>query len=219
MNDVFRLTDGLIVDAEVAGARIDCRVVGGRIAELGAGLRRSGNALVVDARGGALLPGLVDHHLHLYATAAARASIDASGLDDVTELVWPPGDGWIRVVGASRTWSKSELDEAFGARPVRVQHRSGALWMLNTAAVDRIAIGLDAQERDSGELWRSDIRLRKLLNEQDAESAVDLSGLGAELLRLGVTQVTDATPDLDEAGLTTLFELPFRNGWAVCPST
>ena len=65
----------LIRNAEIAGdAPRDLRAREGRIAEIGAGLA-AGAGKPLDAAGGALLPGLHDHHLHLLALAAAERSV------------------------------------------------------------------------------------------------------------------------------------------------
>ena len=71
-------TDGglLVVRAEVAGRVVDVRVTGGVVADIGPRLRPSPRDDVLDACGGALLPGLHDHHLHLLALAAAASSVD-----------------------------------------------------------------------------------------------------------------------------------------------
>jgi len=97
-------------------------------------------------------------------------------------------------------------------RPVRVQHRSGGLWMLNSAALDRVAHVLDESpdvERDAageptGRLWRYDARLRPAL----PDSSVDLTAVVDELRGYGITSVTDATPDLDPEAVRTLHSLP-----------
>ena len=62
-------------DVEVEGRRVDVRIENGRIAALGPGLEADAGARVIEGRGGALLPGLHDHHLHLLAWAAALASL------------------------------------------------------------------------------------------------------------------------------------------------
>ena len=53
---------------------------------------------MVDAAGGALLPGLHDHHVHLMAMAAARDSVDV-GTAGLAALRTAPGDDWVRAVG------------------------------------------------------------------------------------------------------------------------
>lgn len=59
-----------------------------------------------------------------------------------------------------------------------MQHRRGALWTLNTAAIELIGSGLSREERASGQLWRSDARLRALLptDDLDEPALAELSG-------------------------------------------
>lgn len=184
----------LIRDAEIAGHRADCLVTGGKITVIGPDLRAPSGAVIVTGGGGALLPGLTDHHIHLRATAAARRSVDMKGGTDLSPLTDLDGAGWVRVVGAGKLLSRTDIDRVCSSRPVRVQHRSGAVWTLNSAAVGLLSDGLTGEEQRTGQLWRSDVRLRGLLD----DTAPSLLGeLGQALAARGVTQVTDATPDLD----------------------
>ena len=171
--------------------------------------------LEIDARGGTLLPGLHDHHVHLLAMAAA--SVDCTGattLDDLgARLRRAPGD-WIRATGyhesAGGDLDRHVLDRLVPDRPVRVQHRSGALWCLNSRALEEVRAILDDSddvERDAhgepnGRLWRYDARLRAGL----PAVVPDLAAVGDRLLRLGITGVTDATPDLDADAIALLQE-------------
>ena len=150
------MTDGelMLRDVEVAGRRIDVRLAGDLVAETGRGLVPSPAAEVVEGGGGALLPGLHDHHLHVLATAAARLSVpagpprvrDRAGLAAAlraADAALPVGR-WIRAVGyhasVAGDLDRWALDALVAARPVRIQHRSGARWVLNGAAVS--ALGL-----------------------------------------------------------------------------
>jgi predicted amidohydrolase YtcJ len=205
----------LLRQVEVAGRVCDVRIVGDRIAEIserGASLEPR-PAEVIDAGGGALLPGLHDHHLHLLALAAAARSV-LVGPPEVTSVdtfarrlieadgALDPGR-WLRAVGYHESvagpidrWS---LDRLVPERPVRVQHRSGAQWTLNSAAAE--AIGLadaehagierDDRRRPTGRLYGVDDWLRDRL---PPDAPLDLAGVGARLARYGVTGVTDATP-------------------------
>jgi predicted amidohydrolase YtcJ len=107
--------------------------------------------------------------------------------------------------------------------PVRVQHRSGALWILNTAAL--AAIGLagpgtgpgdhpgverDASGMATGRLWRADDWLRDRLAAAGAARFPSLAATGAELRALGITAVTDATPDLSDAAIAHIGEAMLR---------
>jgi predicted amidohydrolase YtcJ len=202
-----------IINADIDGRICGCRIEGGRITALGPAVVPSSCAAVFDAQGGGLIPGLVDHHIHLYALAAARTSLDIAGHAGLSEVVPPTGDGWVRATGADTAWTLRDLDRAFPDRPVRVQHRSGAMWMLNSVAIQRLGAELSAAERASGRLWRADSRLRHMLARVGESSTLDFASIGSDLARFGVTQVTDATPDLDEVALARLREaLPQRIG-------
>jgi predicted amidohydrolase YtcJ len=206
----------LIKDAEVDGAgRSDCRVRDGVVDEVGIGLAPQPGEMVIDGSGGALLPGLADHHLHLAAMAAWAASVDVTDLDvgdaarRVREAV-PDARGWRRVVGYDDErhgpLDRTVLDGWSPTSPLRVQHRSGALWVLNTAALERLNATNDPPEgleRDStgsptGLLWRADTWLHTRM---DGAAALDLSDVGAKLAGLGITHVTDASPSPESAHL------------------
>jgi predicted amidohydrolase YtcJ len=118
--------------------------------------------------------------------AAARSSVDVStGLDALREA---PGDGWLRGMNlTSDDVDRWTLDAVRGDRPVRVQHRTGALWVLNTAAAR--AVGLP--DDHDGRLFRRDDWLRERVPSEEH----DLAAVGADALALGVTAFTDTTPD------------------------
>ena len=184
----------LLRDVTVDGTPLDCRIADGRIAQLAPDLD-PGDGPVADGNRGALLPGLADHHLHVIATAALRASVDLAGGTSLTLADDGSPDRWLRVVGAGAVWTRGDLDRRWPAGPVRIQHRSGRLWMLNSVAVGLLNSGLTETERRTGRLWDADRRLRGLLVETDSELP-DLAPLGRDLAAHGVTHVTDASPDL-----------------------
>lgn len=195
----------LLRGVQVDGQRVDCRIVGGTVAELGPGLGPGhGGEQVLDGAGGALLPGLADHHLHLFAAAAARSSVDLTGQHELADAVVPSGTGWLRLIGAGHAVDRGQLDAVFPDRPVRAQHRSGALWTLNSLAIDLLGNLLDAEQRRTGRLWRADATLRAGLAALGEAGSPDLPALGADLARLGVTHVTDATPDTDASAIAAL---------------
>lgn len=194
-------------DVEVDGDRVDVLVEEDHIAAIGSGL--DGDE-VINGHGGVLLPGLHDHHLHLLALAAARASVDVGPGLDALRLA-PDGD-WVRAVNSRESVDRHALDALVPDRPVRVQHRSGGLWMLNSVAIERVAqvlddspdVERDAQGEPTGRLWRYDARLRPAL----LDSSPDLLAVVNELLGYGITSVTDATPDLDAETVRLLHDLP-----------
>jgi predicted amidohydrolase YtcJ len=181
----------------------DVRIADGLLAEVGHGLDRQPGEEVVEAEGGALLPGLHDHHVHLRALAAARASVDVSGglqaLDD-------GGDGWLRATGYHESIAgdldRWALDRVAGDRPVRVQHRSGELWVLSSAAAR--AVGLP--DEHDGRLWRQDEWLR----DKVPPTPLDLAAVGRGAASRGVTGFTDTTPDRAATDVEDLLALPQR---------
>ena len=127
----------------------DLRTDGLTIKEVGKGLLCRGET-VIDGAGSIVQPGLHDHHLHLLAMAAEFSSVQCS--EDVMALARAPsGAGWLRGVGCLASLDRWALDAIVADRPVRVQHASGALWMLNSAAVRSVAHALTGEgvERDA----------------------------------------------------------------------
>ncbi|KKD06679.1 hypothetical protein TN53_17615 [Streptomyces sp. WM6386] len=221
----------LLRNAEVGpGHHADVRVADGRVVAVGNALMPRRGEEVVDAHGGALLPGLHDHHLHLTALAAAETSVACGppGVPDAATLgtalrnraaALPPG-AWVRGVGYHESVAglldRHRLDAMTGERPVRVQHRSGALWTVNSAAAAMLGLDSDSIDappgierdragRSTGRLWRLDGWLRGRL---DAVGAVDpepdLARVGRRLAAYGITGVTDATPDMTPGTLRLL---------------
>jgi predicted amidohydrolase YtcJ len=181
-----------------------------------------GADLVIDAAGGAVLPGLHDHHVHLMAMAAARASVDVSarGLDALADA---PGDDWIRAVGYHESISgpldRDRLDAVVADRPVRVQHRTGQLWVLNSVALRRTeteSLIADGVERDgAGRATGRLFRLDELLRERIGGRPPDIGAAAAELAARGVTAVTDMTPAADAGHLATLAAAARSDGFAI----
>jgi predicted amidohydrolase YtcJ len=193
-------TDLLIVDARLDGpAPVDVQIGDGRIRRIASGIAPRPEEIVLDAGGGALLPGLHDHHLHLLALAASRESVPCgppavtdrrsliSALRQAAATTGP--DGWIRGVGYHESVAgpldRAALDLVVADRAVRIQHRSGQLWVFNTVGADRAGIQ-DAR----GQLLHGDDQLR-IANGHD--NLPDLADVGALLASYGVTAITDAT--------------------------
>ena len=210
------MTGFLIRNAEVDGREgLDVRLAEGRIVEIGRGLGGTEDSL--DACGGALIPGLIDHHIHLLATAARADSLamdDARGPHAFAERLsaWlaarPPGQ-WARITGWHEhhhgALDRLALDRLAPGHPVRVQDQTGALWILNSAALARLGGdwpgGLERgyDGTPTGRLWREDAWLR----DQIGPVPPPLAPLGERLAAAGVTGITDASVTTDEtsAGL------------------
>lgn len=190
------------------GPLVDVRIDDGRIAEIGERLRARGDEDVIDADGGALLPALRDHHLHLQALAAARASIacgppqvqDEAALVAALQAAAAQGEGWLRGVGYHESVAgeldRARLDRLVAARPLRIQQRSGRLWIFNSAALAALGVrdgGDDPFERVdgrlTGRLYDADDWLRARLPRERPS----LHALSRELAARGVVGLTDTT--------------------------
>lgn len=195
---------------------VDVRLGGGRIVEIAPRLeRRDGDEPLIEADGGALLPGLHDHHLHLYALAAALDSVpcgpptvrDREGLRAQLQrhARERPAGEWLRGVGYHESVAgeldRDALDALLPDRPLRIQQRSGRLWLLNSAALALVETpeGDDPLERidgrATGRLYDADDWLRSRLPRPSRR----LARASRLLASHGVTGVTDTTPQNDLA--------------------
>ncbi|MEY4238998.1 MAG: hypothetical protein RL339_1599 [Pseudomonadota bacterium] len=184
------------------GPQVDVGIADGVIAAMGANLQLAGEE--IDGRGGLLLPGLHDHHLHILALAARRQSIDLAGLTDADQVAYrlraAPGEGWVRAVGYDERTAglpdAQQLDRWLRHRPLRLADRTGALRVLNTAALERIkgqalppGAERDAAGQPTGRFWREDRWLAQAL----PQTLPDLAAEGRSLAAMGLTALTDAT--------------------------
>ena len=216
MENSVRAQSFLITGADVyQKGFLDVRSSHGKITEIGLGLRRRSDEQKIEASGGALLPGLHDHHIHLMSLAASRQSVQCgpphvSTREELqTVLREAQGGGWIRGIGYHESvagdLTRGTLDALCSERPVRIQHRSGRLWTLNSAALE--AIG--TPQHETGQFFRKDEQLRQRFPQLD-----DLDGalvsVSRELAEYGVTGVTDATPSNSTETATYLRSLPLR---------
>ena len=185
--------------AEVDGVGgLDVRCRDGLVAEVGRGLERGVDEGEIDAEGGALLPGLHDHHIHLLALAAASRSLRCGPPQVNTRaelrdaLRNAPGSGWIRGVSYHESVAglldRKALDGIEAARPIRIQHRSGKMWFLNSAAVREAGL-----ESEDGRLFRADAQLRERW--PSAVLPSDVEEVSRRLASYGVTGLTEATPN------------------------
>jgi predicted amidohydrolase YtcJ len=191
------------------GSRVDLRVAG-RILAVADHLAPARSESVYDAAGGTVIPGVHDHHVHLRAAAAALSSTrvgpdvvhNRADLERLLVEAETGRDGWVRAVGyheaAAGPLDRAVLDEISPPVPVRVQHRSGVLWTLNSAGL--AAVGLS--DHPDGRLRSADRSWSDALQRDE----VSLHEVSDRLCSYGVTGVTDATPDLEVSDIVKLIE-------------
>jgi predicted amidohydrolase YtcJ len=205
----------LIRNVEIGGGPLqDVRIEAGRVVGIGHSLGRAVDDL--DGQGGALIPGLCDHHIHLFGLAAQADTVmldgvvGASGLQAriSTALATRPAGDWVRAMGYHEAMAgdltSEDLDRLAPHHRLRIQHQTGALWILNSLALESLADGihppgleLDCEGRPTGRLWREDRWLRARIGAEPPR----LAPVGRTLAAYGITAVTDAsvTTDADAA--------------------
>jgi predicted amidohydrolase YtcJ len=193
----------------LSGECFDFRIAQGRIVEKAPQLLLGADERLIDAAGGALLPGLHDHHLHLFATASARTSLrcgpdempDEEALYAQLQAQLLLNDDPIRGMGfhdsVCESLDRHWLDRCCGDRIVRIQHRSGMMWVFNSAAIEALKLSADevlpeGAERDTqGQLTGRFINLDAWLGQRFQGPRVTLASLSAELASMGISAVTD----------------------------
>jgi predicted amidohydrolase YtcJ len=221
--DTGHATGLSVIDVEVDG-RPGCTVhiEHGRIAAVETGGIRAGGITndVLDGRGGALLPGLHDHHTHLFSLAARDRSVLcgppsvhdrpslaralAAGVGelsrDSTRATWLRGYGYDESVAGPLT--ADVVDEQLGAhrgRPVRIQHRSGHQWVVNRSGLAALGLAETASGLEGVELGPDGRPTGVLYGADDLirarvpDDLPSLADVSDRLSRCGVTGVTDAT--------------------------
>lgn len=188
------------------GAVVDLRV-GDVIDEVAESLVPKSGEHVLDAAFGTVIPGLHDHHLHVYSAAAEQGSIrvgpaevaDEAALARVLTAAARGSDGWIRAVGyheaVAGSLDRQALDRLVPDVPVRVQHRSGVLWSVNSPGLAELGL----HDHPDGRLRSADRTWSEALERRPAPVAE----FSARLAGYGVTGVTDATPDVAPADRPT----------------
>ncbi len=202
----------LIRNAEIFSRGIvSVRIVSGKIQEIGAQLAPVHDEEILDAHGGALLPGLHDHHLHLFALAATQNSVSCgpphvTNFHEFQEKLHraKPHHGTIRGVGyhecVAGELDRQALDRVRSDLPLRIQHRTGALWILNSRAIEALqldnstdlpGIERDAHGHATGRFFRCDNWLRERF--PSSVGREDLACVSRKLANVGITSLSDAS--------------------------
>ncbi|UXI67282.1 amidohydrolase [Tahibacter amnicola] len=176
------LADSLLVNATihgVEGAKKPAEAMvwsgDGRIIAIG---RRSElakahpDALVIDAEGATVVPGLVDAHGHVLGLGLSLLNADLSGTVSKAQVLerlnahaaklppeaWLVGRGWDQNDWETKAFpTAADLDTAFPDRPVLLYRVDGHAAWANSAAMKRVGKSLDGDwQPDGGRIIRSD---------------------------------------------------------------
>lgn len=144
----------------------------GRVLRLGHGLSAdrslSSGASVVDCRGGAVLPGFVDAHLHFFSFADSLLSLNlrpSAGVRSVAQIqavlegaaeTTPPGT-WLKGKGYNDFYLKEgrhpnrwDLDRVTPHHPVKLTHRSHHAHVLNSLGLEIVGIHRETEDPPGG---------------------------------------------------------------------
>ena len=149
------------------------RVEGGRITAMGALSELSGGAALEDLGGAAVIPGVVDSHVHARELGADALKVDLVGADTVEAIVarirqqrpglvageWVIGQGWDEgrfadYGGTGGYPDPALLSEAFPDNPVALESLHGFAAMANAAALEIAGVGADTPDPDGGTILR-----------------------------------------------------------------
>lgn len=209
-----------ISDVEVDGTACSVHIEDATVVAIGEDLVRPKGALHLEGEHGMLLPGLHDHHVHLMSAAAAAHSItvgppDVRSVDDLQRVLRAAAtrDGaWIRAIGyhesVAGVLDRNALDQIVSTNPVRIQHRGGAVWFMNSLGLDQSGIERtagpelerDVRGRPTGRLWRNG----HVFAFPEGNVLDDLRLLSEIGARRGVTGFTDAAPRQSNSGMQFL---------------
>ena len=128
----------------------------------------------IDAKGQAIIPGLIDAHVHLMGlgrsllqanlvgTVSKQAVIDSltAFAEDLPEGAWLQGRGWDQNDWGNGGFpTREDLDAAFPDRPIYLERIDGHAGWVNTAAIEQ-TVGMDAltamDDPEGGSIRRDD---------------------------------------------------------------
>src|SRR5579875_33891 len=190
-------------DDEVRGA-------GGRGSEL------------IDLRGKTVLPGFIDAHIHLFATAYRAHHINAlscTSEDEVAELVrqraastpsgqWIQGGQWHKDSWPGQRFpTKASLDRAAPNHPVALWSKDGHLLWVNSLALQRANITAQTPDPANGAILRdASGEPTGILQEEEATSLVyKIIDKSDPVLTRHLVQ--QALQELQRAGITTIHDI------------
>jgi hypothetical protein len=199
---------------------------------------RGPDTKVIDARGGSVLPGFNDAHVHFVPGGFALADVDLAGLTTLREVQAAisrfaadhPGDGWLRgrgwlyqpFPGSSPT--RAQLDEIVRDRPAVMECYDGHSIWVNSLALARAGITKDTPNPPNGEIVKDPktgeptghlkeaaaALVEKVMPEPtEADRRAALKAAVAHANRFGVTSIQNAGTSLEEMAL---YEAAKRDG-------
>lgn len=237
------IVNGKVFAADTAGTTAEAVAVrGNTILQIGSTAEieklRGPNTRVVDAKGGSVVPGFNDAHVHFISGGFALNDVDLAGLNTLREVqaaisnfaATHPGDGWLR----GRGWlytpfpggspTRQQLDEIVPDRPALMRCYDGHSIWVNSKVLQLAGITKDTPNPPNGEIVKDPktgeptghlkeaaARLvdKVLPPQTDADRRAAIKAAVAEANRFGVTSIQNAGGSLEEMAL---YEAAKRDG-------
>jgi predicted amidohydrolase YtcJ len=190
-------------------------------------VRRLGghDAELVDLRGRTVLPGFIDAHIHLLATAYRAHEIDASQCkseEEVAELVrqraartppgqWIQGGYWYKGAWPDQRFpSRASLDAAAPEHPVALWSKDGHVLWVNSLALQRAGITAETPDPANGAILRDENgEPTGILEEEEATDLV-YNVIDKDDPVLTRHLVEQSLQELLRAGITTIHDIEGR---------
>jgi predicted amidohydrolase YtcJ len=219
------------------------RIEGSRIAAVTNDRAPAGAPDVIDAKGGLVLPGFNDAHVHLLEAGLAKAGADVSDCETLDAAVrsvkrfadahpdapWIVGGGWqYGIVARGAFPSRRDLDAVVPDRPVFLRSYDGHTAWANSKALALAGIEAGTADPASGKIVReadgrtpqgtlledaTDLVERKIPPPSRPAKLAALETALADLARFGVTSIDDI--EADPEVLDLLDELEARGALKV----
>lgn len=165
------LISGRIFDGRTRIDHTAVAVVGDRIVAIGSDEAvlawRGPETRVIDAVGGAILPGFVDSHVHAAFAGVERLSCDLTGADSVeatvelirkavaeTEAEWITGGGWSQELFEHPT--REQLDAICSTRPIALSDAGHHTLWVNSKALEVAGIDGSTPQPHNGHIHLGD---------------------------------------------------------------
>ncbi|MGH9315321.1 MAG: amidohydrolase [Vicinamibacterales bacterium] len=227
----FAIVNGRVYTADGRGTVAEALAVrGNRIAAVGTAAEiralTGERTIVVDARGGSVLPGFHDAHIHFLSGGLSLDEanlLDALTLEQVVRTIsdfaatrrerpWVVGRGWFYAVFPGNLPTRQQLDDAVPDRPAYMECYDGHTGWANTRALKLAGITRETPDPKNGEIVRdatgeptgvlkeaaTELVTRLLPKPSREDRLRALHAAMREANRFGITSVQNATGAADE---------------------
>ncbi len=217
---------GTIADAVAVTGHTIRRV--GTSAELAA--MRGPRTRVVDARGGTVVAGFNDSHVHFLSGGQTLGHVDLAGLTALTDVqdairrfaaadpgaAWVQGRGWLYSPFPNGTPTRAQLDAAVADRPAVMTCYDGHSIWVNSKALALAGITRDTRNPANGEVVKdpvtgeptghlkesaADLVTKVMPQPSAADRRAAVAAAVSHAHRVGVTSVQNAGGSLDDLAL------------------